>query len=47
LEAELGARDGAPFIRDHIIKVTEKAFDDFAGAAVDEELLKKIIGTAR
>jgi sugar phosphate isomerase/epimerase len=46
-DAEQGAREGAPFIRDHIIKVTEKAFDDFAGAAVDEALLKKIIGTTR
>jgi len=35
---------GAPFIRDHIIQVTEKAFDDFAGGNVDEGLLKKIIG---
>ena len=28
---EDGAREGAPFIADHIIRVTEKAFDDFAG----------------
>ena len=27
---EQGAAEGAPFIRDHIIRVTEKAFDDFA-----------------
>ena len=27
---EDGAREGAPFIRDHIIRVTEHAFDDFA-----------------
>ena len=26
---EQGAAEGAPFIRDHIIRVTEKAFDDF------------------
>ena len=38
------ARFGAPFIRDHIIKVTEKAFDDFAGGRVEEALLQKIIG---
>jgi len=43
-DSEQGAREGAPFIADHIIKVTERAFDDFAGAAVDEALLKKIIG---
>ena len=30
---EDGAREGAPFIRDHIIRVTERAFDDFAGTA--------------
>ena len=30
---EQGAREGAPFIRNHIIRVTEHAFDDFAGAA--------------
>ena len=29
---EDGAREGAPFIESHIIRVTEKAFDDFAGA---------------
>ena len=28
---EDGAREGAPFIASHIIRVTEKAFDDFAG----------------
>ena len=43
-DAAEGAREGAPFIRDHIIKVTERAFDDFAGGEVDENLLKKIIG---
>jgi sugar phosphate isomerase/epimerase len=43
-DAEQGAREGAPFIADHIIKVTERAFDDFAGGAVDEALLRQIIG---
>jgi len=43
-DAAQGALEGAPFIRDHIIKVTERAFDDFAGGAVDENLLKRIIG---
>jgi sugar phosphate isomerase/epimerase len=43
-DAEQGAREGAPFISDHIIKVTERAFDDFAGGAVDEQLLRRIIG---
>lgn len=41
---EQGAAEGAPFIQDHIINVTEKAFDDFAGGAADEKLNKKILG---
>lgn len=41
---EQGAEEGAPFIADHIIRVTEKAFDDFAGGGTDEEVLKKILG---
>jgi sugar phosphate isomerase/epimerase len=40
---EDGAREGAEFISDHIIHVTEKAFDDFAGGG-DEQLNKKILG---
>lgn len=42
--AAQGAKEGAPFIQSHIIEVTEKAFDDFAGAEVDEGFLKKILG---
>jgi sugar phosphate isomerase/epimerase len=42
--SEQGAREGAPFISDHIIQVTERAFDDFAGGAVDEALIKRLIG---
>ncbi|WP_422359085.1 sugar phosphate isomerase/epimerase family protein [Reichenbachiella sp.] len=41
---EQGAKEGAPFISDHIIEVTEKAFDDFAGAKVDHDQLNKILG---
>lgn len=41
---EQGAAEGAPFIADHIIKVTDKAFDDFAGAGADEETNKRILG---
>ena len=41
---EQGAAEGAPFIRDHIIRVTEKAFDDFAGAASDAAQLKRMLG---
>jgi len=39
-----GAEEGAPFIQKQIIEVTEKAFDDFAGAKVDEESNRKILG---
>jgi sugar phosphate isomerase/epimerase len=42
--AAQGAKEGAPFIQSHIIEVTEKAFDDFAGAAVDEGFLRKVLG---
>ncbi len=42
--AEQGAREGAPFIASHIIEVTEKAFDDFAGTGADDEFNKKILG---
>jgi sugar phosphate isomerase/epimerase len=41
---EQGAAEGAPFIRDHIIRVTEKSFDDFAGAAADAAQLKRMLG---
>jgi sugar phosphate isomerase/epimerase len=41
---EDGAREGAAFIKDHIIRVTEKAFDDFAGRGSDEEFNRKILG---
>jgi sugar phosphate isomerase/epimerase len=41
---EDGAREGAKFIRDHFIHVTEKAFDDFAGAAVDEDEIRRLLG---
>ncbi len=41
---ENGAAEGAVFIKDHIIKVTEKAFDDFASIGSDIELNRKILG---
>lgn len=41
---EQGAREGAPFIQDHIIEVTEKAFDDFAGTDVDSDYLDQLLG---
>ncbi|MEM1328574.1 MAG: sugar phosphate isomerase/epimerase [Bacteroidota bacterium] len=41
---EQGAAEGAPFIADHIIEVTTKTFDDFAGGGADEETNRKIMG---
>ena len=43
-DSEQGAAEGAPFISDHIIKVTERAFDDFAGGQTDTEGNRKILG---
>ena len=42
--SEDGAREGAAFIKDHIIHVTEKAFDDFAGTARNEKLNQVVLG---
>ena len=39
-----GATEGAPFIANHIIKATEKVFDDFAGTGADEAFNNKILG---
>jgi sugar phosphate isomerase/epimerase len=41
---EQGAREGAPFIADHIIETTQVAFDDFAGGKADEKTNRKILG---
>lgn len=41
---EDGAREGAQFVKDHIIRVTERAFDDFADAGSDDEMNKKMLG---
>jgi sugar phosphate isomerase/epimerase len=43
---EDGAREGADFIRRHIIRVAERAFDDFAGSGADREQLRKLMGIA-
>ena len=42
--SEQGAREGAPFIAQHIIEATEVAFDDFAGGEADPERNRKILG---
>jgi sugar phosphate isomerase/epimerase len=41
---EQGAAEGAPFIQSHIIRVTERAFDDFASAGKDNKLIRKVLG---
>ena len=41
---EQGAREGAPFIQNQIIEVTEKAFDDFAGGETDQAANRRILG---
>ena len=41
---EQGAREGAEYINDFIIQVTEKSFDDFAGSGTDDKLNRKILG---
>ncbi len=41
---EDGAREGAPFIERHIIRTTDKAFDDFAGGGADEASNRRILG---
>ena len=40
---EQGAREGAAFIKNHIIEATEKTFDDFAGGDIDQTQLKDIL----
>ena len=40
---EQGAREGAEFIRKHIIEANQKTFDDFAGGTIDQTHLKKIL----
>ena len=39
-----GAEEGAPFIADHIIRVTDKTFDDFADSGADDETNRKVLG---
>jgi sugar phosphate isomerase/epimerase len=41
---EDGAREGAAFIRDHIIRVADRAFDDFAAAGSDPALNRAVLG---
>ena len=41
---EDGAREGSRFIKDHIINVSSRAFDDFAETGNDSSGIKKMLG---
>jgi sugar phosphate isomerase/epimerase len=41
---EDGAREGADFIRNHIIRVASRAFDDFAGSGADLQQVRALMG---
>ena len=41
---EDGAREGATFIADHIIRVADRAFDDFAAGGVDTAANRRMLG---
>lgn len=41
---EDGAREGAQFIKDSIIRVTDRTFDDFAASGVDNAQNRKLLG---
>jgi len=43
---EDGAREGAPFIREHMIRTTAKRFDDFAASGADARTHRRILGLA-
>lgn len=41
---EDGAKEGAQFVKDHLIRVTPHAFDDFAGSGTDMAANKRLLG---
>ena len=41
---EDGAAEGAAFIADHIIRITETSFEDFAAGAADEAANRRMLG---
>jgi sugar phosphate isomerase/epimerase len=43
---EDGAREGARFIAENIIRVTDRAFDDFAAAGTNEAANRRLLGLA-
>lgn len=43
-DPETGAREGAAFIRRHIIPVAGRSFDDFAGVKADRQFSRRVLG---
>jgi sugar phosphate isomerase/epimerase len=43
-DSEQGAAEGAVFIRDHIIQVASRSFDDFAASGVDDAANRRMLG---
>ena len=43
-DSEQGAAEGSVFIKNHMISVTHRAFDDFAGGVSDKKTNRKILG---
>lgn len=41
---EDGAREGARFVKDHIVRVTDRNFDDFAGGEMSDREKRDILG---
>ena len=41
---EQGAKEGSKFIKDHIIEISDKTFDDFAGGETNKEDFNSILG---
>ncbi|MDO6588310.1 sugar phosphate isomerase/epimerase [Salipiger sp. 1_MG-2023] len=44
---EDGAREGVAFINDHIIRLTDRAFDDFAASSSDVSANMRLLGVTR
>jgi sugar phosphate isomerase/epimerase len=44
---EDGAREGAAFIRDHLIRTADRAFDDFADAGLGAAQIHHVLGLDR
>ena len=44
MAVRVASEEGADFIKHHIIRVTEKAFDDFAAGAIDKKQIQRALG---